>query len=123
VFGVYVVGLVARWLIETVGGLQKIEEMNRRKAQLIYEAIDASEGFYRGHAEPASRSRMNVTFRLPNEELEKQFLKDAQARGMVELKGHRSVGGIRASLYNAVPLEAAAALAEFMSNFQEKNAS
>ncbi len=122
VFGVYVVGLVARWLIETVGGLRKMEELNRQKAQLVYDAIDSSGGFYRGHAEPACRSRMNLTFRLPTEELEKQFVKEAGARGMVELKGHRSVGGIRASLYNAVPLEAAQALAEFMKDFSENNA-
>jgi phosphoserine aminotransferase len=122
VFGVYVVGLVARWLIETVGGLEKMEEINCRKAQAVYDAIDTSDGFYRGHAEPACRSRMNVTFRLPSEELEKKFVKEAEARGMVELKGHRSVGGIRASLYNAVPLDAAEELAGFMKIFQEKNA-
>jgi phosphoserine aminotransferase len=121
VFGVYVVGLVARWLIESIGGLEKMEELNCRKAQVVYAAIDASGGFYRGHAEPASRSRMNVTFRLPSEELEKKFVKEAAARGMIELKGHRSVGGIRASLYNAVPLDAAEELAGFMRVFQEKN--
>jgi len=121
VFGVYVVGLVARWLIETVGGLEKMEEMNRSKAGAVYDAIDTSDGFYRGHAEPASRSRMNVTFRLATPELEKKFVKDAESRGMIELKGHRSVGGIRASLYNAVPLDAAEELAGFMRVFQEKN--
>jgi len=121
VFGIYVVGLVARWLIETIGGLEKMEEINCRKAKLVYDAIDASGGFYRGHAEPACRSRMNVTFRLPSEELEKKFVKEAGARGMVELKGHRSVGGIRASLYNAVPLKAAEALAKFMAEFREVN--
>ena len=121
VFGIYVVGLVARWLIETVGGLERMEEMNCRKALTVYNVLDSSGGFYRGHAEPGSRSRMNVTFRLPDEELEKKMVKEAEARGMVELKGHRSVGGIRASLYNAVPLEAAEELAGFMRIFQEKN--
>lgn len=122
VFAVYTVGLVARWLIETVGGLEKMEAVNIAKAQAVYEAIDSSGGFYRGHAEPASRSRMNVTFRLPTAELEQNFVQEAGARGMVELKGHRSVGGIRASLYNAVPLDAAEELAGFMRIFQEKYA-
>jgi len=117
VFAVYVVGLVTRWLLETVGGLEKMEEFNCRKAQIVYEALDAAPGFYRGHAEPASRSRMNVTFRLPDEETGKAFLADAKSRGMIELKGHRSVGGMRASLYNALPLEAAEALAGFMREF------
>jgi len=87
-------------------------------AKLLYEAIDGSEGFYRGHAQPDSRSMMNVTFRLPGEDLEKQFLQAAAERSLVELKGHRSVGGIRASLYNAVPFEAAAALAGFLQEFR-----
>jgi len=121
VFAIYVAGLVARWLVETVGGLAKMEEINCRKAEIVYGALDASGGFYRGHAEPASRSRMNATFRLPNEELEKSFVAEARSRGMIELKGHRSVGGIRASLYNAVTLEAAQELAGFMEEFQKKH--
>lgn len=118
VFAIYVVELVTRWLLNTVGGLEKMAALNRRKSQLLYGAIDGSEGFYRGHARPDSRSTMNVTFRLASEDLERQFLQAAAARGLVELKGHRSVGGIRASLYNAVPLEAAAALAAFMQEFR-----
>jgi phosphoserine aminotransferase len=122
VFAVYVVGLVTRWLLETIGGLDKMEEINCRKARLVYEALDAGAGFYRGHAELVCRSRMNITFRLPSEEWEQEFVKEAKVRGMVELKGHRSVGGIRASLYNAVTLEAAQALAEFMRDFRGKRA-
>jgi phosphoserine aminotransferase len=95
-----------------------MEEINRGKARVVYEALDASGGFYRGHAEAGCRSRMNVTFRLPNEEIEERFVAEAKSRGMIELKGHRSVGGIRASLYNAVTLEAAEALAGFMREFQ-----
>jgi phosphoserine aminotransferase len=122
VFAIYVVELVTRWLLDTVGGLEKMALLNRSKAQLIYDAIDGSEGFYRGHAQPGSRSLMNVTWRLPSEELEKQFLQDAAARSLIELKGHRSVGGIRASLYNAVPIEAAEMLAGFMHEFRAAHA-
>jgi len=123
VFAVYVVGLVARWLVETIGGLKKMEEMNRRKAQIVYEALDAAPGFYRPHADPACRSRMNVTFRLPDDNTEAAFLAEAKSRGMIELKGHRSVGGIRASLYNAMAMEAAEALAGFMRHFAASHAS
>jgi len=122
VFAIYVVGLVARWLLETIGGLEKMEENNCRKARVVYEAMDASGGFYRGHAEAACRSRMNATFRLASEELEKAFIAEAKTRGMIELKGHRSLGGIRVSLYNAVTLEAAEAMAGFMREFQAKYA-
>jgi phosphoserine aminotransferase len=94
---------------------------NAAKAKLVYDAIDQSSGFYRGHAEPGSRSLMNVTFRLPSEALEKQFVAESQAAGMVGLAGHRSVGGIRASLYNAVPPEACQALASFMNDFARRN--
>jgi hypothetical protein len=90
------------------------------KAALLYEAIDGSGGFYRGHAHPASRSRMNVTFRLPSEELEKAFLKEAQAQELDGLKGHRSVGGLRASIYNACPIESVRALAGFMGEFRAR---
>jgi len=119
-FAVYVVGLVLRWLID-LGGLAEIDRRNEAKAQLIYRMIDTSGGFYRGHARPDSRSRMNVTFRLPSEDLEKQFVKQSEAEGFVGLKGHRSVGGLRASLYNALPLESAEALAQFMREFQRVN--
>ncbi|HLF28739.1 MAG TPA: 3-phosphoserine/phosphohydroxythreonine transaminase [Anaerolineae bacterium] len=119
-FGVYTVGLVLHWMIE-LGGLAEIDRRNAAKAQRLYAVIDASGGFYRGHARPDSRSRMNVTFRLPSEDLEKQFVKKSQAEGFVGLKGHRSVGGLRASLYNALPLESAEALAQFMQEFQRMN--
>jgi phosphoserine aminotransferase len=118
-FAVYVLNLVLAW-IEKTGGLPAMAERNARKARTLYEAIDRSGGFYRGHAEPGSRSQMNVTFRLPREALEKQFVAEAQAAGMVGLAGHRSVGGIRASLYNAVPPEACAALASFLGDFARR---
>jgi phosphoserine aminotransferase len=119
-FAIYAVQLVLKWLEETIGGLEKMAEINRQKAELIYNTIDAS-GFYRGTAAPGSRSRMNVTFRLPNENLEKQFIQEALDNDMGGLKGHRSVGGCRASLYNAVSLEAVAALTDFMKTFERKN--
>lgn len=119
VFAVYMVNLVLEW-IKQQGGLAAMAERNARKAAMVYEAIDISNGFYVGHAAPEARSLMNVTFRLPSAELEKQFLSDAQAAGMVGLAGHRSVGGIRASLYNAVSLESAAALASFMREFAKR---
>lgn len=118
-FAVYVLNLVLEW-IEKLGGLSAMAKRNAHKAQLIYGAIDASGGYYRGHAEPESRSRMNVTFRLPTEALEKQFVTESQAQGMVGLAGHRSVGGIRASLYNAVSSEACQALASFMADFARR---
>ena len=96
-------------------------ERNAGKAQLVYGEIDRSGGFYRGHAAPESRSHMNITFRLPSEALEKQFLTEAQAAGMIGLAGHRSVGGVRASTYNAVSPEACQALASFMADFARKN--
>ncbi len=121
VFAVYVVNLVLRW-IENQGGLDAMERLNQQKAEAIYSAIDGSEGFYRGHAKPDSRSLMNITFRLPNESLEKDFVGAATAAGLVGLAGHRSVGGIRASLYNAMSLEGARTLAAFMYDFADKNA-
>jgi phosphoserine aminotransferase len=119
VFAIYVLMLVTRWLTHEVGGLEKQLEHNREKATLIYDAIDGSDGFYRGHAEGGSRSLMNVTWRLTSEELEHRFVQEASATGLVELKGHRSVGGIRASLYNAMPLAGAQALADFMWAFAD----
>jgi phosphoserine aminotransferase len=119
-FAVYVLNLVLTW-IEKGGGLAAMADRNARKAQLVYGAIDRSGGFYRGHALPEARSQMNVTFRLSGEALEKQFLKESQAAGMVGLAGHRSVGGIRASLYNAVSPEACQALASFMDDFAKRN--
>ena len=118
-FGIYVLDLVLQW-IENAGGLAAMAERNTRKAGLVYAAIDRSGGFYRGHAVPECRSQMNVTFRLPSEALEKQFSADALAVGMVGLAGHRSVGGVRASIYNAVGPEACQTLATFMNEFARK---
>jgi len=119
-FSVYIVGLVLKW-IKSIGGLAEIERRNKAKARLIYKAIDESGGFYRGHAKPDSRSLMNITFRLPTEALEDQFAAEARAGDMIGLKGHRSVGGLRASLYNSLPIGSAEALAHFMKEFQQKN--
>jgi phosphoserine aminotransferase len=117
VFSIYVLMLVTRWLRDDVGGLEKQHETNLEKAMLLYDEIDGSDGFYRGHASSTSRSLTNVTWRLATEELEKTFVADAAVQGMMELKGHRSVGGIRASLYNAMPLDGSRALAAFMRGF------
>ena len=119
-FAVYVLGLVLRWMIG-LGGLAEIARRNEEKAALLYRAVDDSGGFYRGHAQPKSRSRMNVTFRLPSEESEALFVKEATAAGLDGLKGHRSVGGLRASLYNALPVASVAALVEFMADFRRRN--
>jgi len=119
-FSIYMVNLVLEWL-KGQGGLAKVKvkEINENKSALIYEAIDQSEGFYRGHAEKEFRSIMNVTFRLPEEEMEKKFLAEAASKGLVNLKGHRSVGGIRASIYNAMPVEGCEKLAAFMKEFKK----
>jgi phosphoserine aminotransferase len=118
-FGVYMLGLVLEW-IEKNGGLAGLGQRNAAKAKAIYDVIDNSGGFYRGHAEVDSRSQMNVTFRLGSEEQEKKFLAEASKAGMVGLAGHRSVGGIRASIYNAVQPEACASLAELMRDFAKR---
>ncbi len=117
VFAVYVVGLVLKFLRES-GGLEAVRARNLRKAELLYQAIDGSEGYYRGHARKNSRSWMNVTFRLPDEQLERAFLTAAEGHHLVGLKGHRSVGGVRASLYNSLERSSVEALIEFMSEFQ-----
>lgn len=119
-FTIYIIGLVAQWLREEIGGLDKIAGMNRAKAKLIYDVIDNSGGFYRGHAQPESRSLMNITFRLPDEAMEKEFISQATAAGLDGLKGHRSVGGCRASIYNAMPAAGCEALAAFMKDYQQK---
>lgn len=119
-FGIYMVKLVTDWLLDDVGGLEKMREINRRKAALLYEVMDASDGFYNGHAEPESRSMMNVTFRLPDTETETAFLQQAAERGLCSLKGHRSVGGCRASIYNAMPVEGVERLRDFMVEFRQK---
>jgi len=121
VYAIYLVGLVLRWIEEEIGGLEAMALRNREKARTLYDVLDTSDGFYRGHAHPASRSSMNVTFRLPTEELETAFVTAAAERGLVGLKGHRSVGGIRASIYNAMSPEGVRALADFMVEFRRSN--
>ncbi|MEX2662368.1 MAG: 3-phosphoserine/phosphohydroxythreonine transaminase [Vicinamibacterales bacterium] len=119
VFTIYVMRLVLAWLLKQ-GGLAAIEQVNARKADTLYAEIDRT-GFYRAHAQPGSRSRMNVTFRLPGEDLEKRFAKEATAAGLDGLKGHRSVGGMRASIYNAFPEAGVDALVSFMRDFEKRN--
>jgi phosphoserine aminotransferase len=119
-YSVYMVNLVLKWIKEQ-GGLTVLEQKNRKKTDLIYNAIDQSGGFYRGPVDKGSRSIMNITYRLQNEELEKKFVKESEQNGFVGLKGHRSVGGLRASTYNAVPYESCKALADFMADFQHRN--
>jgi phosphoserine aminotransferase len=118
-WGIYIIDLVCKWL-KGKGGLAAMQKENEEKAQLIYDAIDSTE-FYRGHAATDSRSSMNVTFRLPSEELEKKFTSEATAQGLDGLKGHRSVGGIRASIYNAFPRAGVETLVQFMKEFKKKN--
>jgi phosphoserine aminotransferase len=119
VFTIYVMRLVLAWLVRQ-GGLAAVERANQRKADKLYAEIDRT-GFYRGHARPDSRSRMNITFRLPGEDLEKAFAKEATAAGLDGLKGHRSVGGMRASIYNAFPEAGVDALVQFMQEFERKH--
>ena len=118
-FGIYIISLVCKWL-KGKGGLEGMHKENEAKAKILYDAIDATD-FYRGHADRDARSLMNVTFRLPSEELEKKFASEATAQGLDGLKGHRSVGGIRASIYNAFPREGVEALVSFMKEFEKKN--
>jgi phosphoserine aminotransferase len=118
-WSIYIVGLVLKW-VKSIGGLDGIAKRNQTKAGLVYKAIDESGGFYKGHAK-ADRSMMNITFRLPNEQLEEQFAGEAKKHDLIGLKGHRSVGGMRASLYNALPVEAAMELVKLMKEFQQKN--
>ncbi|BAL82706.1 putative phosphoserine aminotransferase [Selenomonas ruminantium subsp. lactilytica TAM6421] len=120
-FCIYMVGKVAAW-IKAQGGLEEMAKRNEKKAAVVYNAIDSSDGFYRGHADKDSRSFMNVTFRLPSEELEAKFVKEALEQGLSGVKGHRSVGGMRASIYNAMPYEGAEKLAQFMDKFRKENA-
>lgn len=119
-FGIYMLGEVLSW-IQEIGGLEEITKRNEEKAKLIYDAIDESDGFYIGHAESDSRSLMNITFQLQDVELEKKFLMEASKEGFVGLNGHRSVGGCRASTYNAVPYESCKALRKFMDHFKNNN--
>ncbi|MFJ7826547.1 3-phosphoserine/phosphohydroxythreonine transaminase [Psychrobacillus sp. NPDC096623] len=119
-FGIYMLGEVLKWM-EDQGGLTEIAKQNEEKAKLIYDVIDNSHGFYTGHASKGSRSLMNITFRVADEELEKQFLSEAKDAGFVGLNGHRSVGGCRASTYNSVPYDTCKALSDFMIAFQTKH--
>lgn len=115
---IYLLSLVLKWA-ENQGGIEGIAAINNQKAETLYHVIDNSEGFYKGHAVKDSRSKMNVTFTLQSDELTKKFLDEAKLAGFVGLNGHRSVGGCRASIYNAVPLEHVEALAQFMKDFQQ----
>jgi phosphoserine aminotransferase len=119
VFAIYITRLVMKWLL-SMGGLEAVARANERKAGKLYGEIDRT-GYYRGHADPDSRSLMNVTFRLPSEDLEKLFVKESTAAGLDGLKGHRSVGGLRASIYNAFPEEGVDALVQFMRDFERKH--
>lgn len=119
-FGIYIAGLVFKWLLN-MGGLDEMYKRNLDKAKVLYDAIDGSDGYYKGTTALEDRSLMNVTYRLPNEPLEEKFIKEASAKGFSGLKGHRSAGGIRASIYNAFPKAGVEALAEFMSEFKKNN--
>lgn len=121
-FSIYVMGLVCQWIEDTMGGVENIHQLNMQKSSLLYDVVDQSNGFFVGHAEPGCRSIMNVVFRLADENLDSRFLQEAEQQGMTTLKGHRSLGGVRASVYNAMPLEGAQTLAQFMKDFAEKNA-
>jgi phosphoserine aminotransferase len=120
-FGIYVIKLIGDWLRDSVGGLEKMRELNRQKSALLYDAIDKSAGFYKPHAAADSRSLMNVVFNLPSEELDSKFVAEAAKQQLVNLKGHRSVGGIRASVYNAMPLASVEVLRDFMIAFHQEH--
>ena len=119
-FSIYILDLVCQWIANEMGGLAGIDQLNREKAELLYDLLDEPSGFYQGHAKTSCRSRMNVTFRLPNPDLESQFIQSAAEQGLTSLAGHRSVGGIRASIYNAMPIEGVVALRDFMADFRDK---
>jgi phosphoserine aminotransferase len=120
-FAIYMVKLVTEWLMNDMGGLEKVHAFNKEKAGLLYDAIDNSGGYYKGHAVKECRSIMNVPFRLPSEELDKKFESEAKSAGLITLAGHRSVGGLRASIYNAMPRAGVVALCDFMRDFAKKN--
>ncbi|MEA2012747.1 MAG: 3-phosphoserine/phosphohydroxythreonine transaminase [Verrucomicrobiota bacterium] len=119
-FSIYMLGLVMKWL-KSNGGIEEIATMNEKKAKLLYDAIDNSDGFYVGHAQKDSRSLMNVSFNVVDETLEADFIAEATTAGMLGVKGHRSIGGIRASIYNAMPLEGVEAFVKLMDDFRAKN--
>ena len=121
VFSIYIVLLVTRWLRDEMGGLAAMERLNQAKAAILYDQIDGSDGFYRGHAQEDSRSRMNIAWTLADPALEGAFLAQATERGLVGLKGHRSVGGLRASIYNAMPRQSIEELASFMADFRRSS--
>jgi len=121
-FAVYVLGLVTEWVEKTIGGVDAMYKINQEKAKTVYDAIDRNPSVYLAHAQKSSRSLMNATFRFTNEDLEKAFLAQAQTHGLDSLKGHRSVGGIRASIYNAMPMAGVQTLAQLMDDFASKNA-
>lgn len=116
-FAIYVLKLITEWLRDDIGGLEKMHQLNQQKAALLYKVLDAHPDFYQGHAQKQCRSLMNVTFRLPSDELSAQFLAGAKEHRLTDLKGHRSVGGIRASIYNAMPLAGVESLRDFMKDF------
>jgi len=120
VHSIYMMKLVLEWAVRQ-GGIAALEERNALKAKLLYDVLDSNSDFYEGIVEPSARSIMNVTWRMKDEELEKRFVQEAERHGFDGLAGHRSVGGLRASIYNAVPLEACEALAEFMMDFHKRN--
>lgn len=120
VFAIYVVLLVTRWLLHDIGGVSRMAELNDEKARLLYDVLDASDGFYRGRAATEDRSLMNVAFNLATPQLEQKFLTAAQAAGFSGLAGHRAIGGIRASIYNAMQISAVATLAGFMDDFRRR---
>jgi len=122
VFAIYVVLLVTRWLIDDIGGLANMAQINRSKAELLYRLLDSSDGFYRGRSAPQDRSLMNVSFSLPTAAMEQRFLAEALAAGFSGLSGHRASGGVRASIYNALTLPAVECLAGFMEDFQRSQA-
>jgi len=121
-FAIYVFMLVTKWLITDIGGVEKMQAINRGKSKLLYDVVDSSDGFYTGHAQPECRSIMNVSFRLPSNDLTGKFVQAAEERGMTDLKGHRSVGGVRASIYNAMPIAGVEMLRDFMLEFKDQNA-
>ena len=121
-FAIYVVRLVTDWLLNEVGGLEKMHARNQMKAKMLYDVLDSSNGFYAGHAQPECRSLMNVVFRLPSDELTEKFIAEAAPQNLIALGGHRSVGGIRASIYNAMPVTGVETLRDFMIRFRDTHA-
>lgn len=117
--GIYVINLVMSWILDQ-GGIEKVEQNNIQKAQILYDCIDSTDFFY-GLVEKKDRSKMNVVFRIKNNDLEEKFIGESKANGLIGLKGHRSLGGLRASIYNAMPTEGVKALVEFMKEFEKKN--